>query len=215
VEKTIKTSLVAGILLISVSTASNAALLLRMNGEMIYDDVLNITWLANANLANSNTFGITGIDSNGAIDTGAPGCDWSRDGTDCGFSSDTSTSEAANLYYDTFELAPARDIDGNLQTDNVGVTAENTLPFYNFRRFDYWLGLDYAIIGSDGGDHAWHIDMHSGRQLSDNKLDYKNVLAVIEGDISAVPVPAAVWLFGSGLLGLVAVSRRKSGEAKA
>ena len=28
-------------------------------------------------------------------------------------------------------------------------------------------------------------------------------------DISAVPVPAAIWLFGSGLLGLVGVARRK------
>ena len=28
--------------------------------------------------------------------------------------------------------------------------------------------------------------------------------------ISAVPIPAAVWLFGSGLLGLIAVARRKA-----
>ena len=29
---------------------------------------------------------------------------------------------------------------------------------------------------------------------------------------SPVPVPAAVWLFGSGLLGLVGVARRRKGE---
>ena len=29
------------------------------------------------------------------------------------------------------------------------------------------------------------------------------------GDLAAVPVPAAVWLFGSGLLGLVGVARRR------
>ena len=29
------------------------------------------------------------------------------------------------------------------------------------------------------------------------------------GSVSAVPIPAAVWLFGSGLLGLVGVARRK------
>ncbi|MBT8347954.1 MAG: hypothetical protein KJP24_00695 [Sulfurovum sp.] len=28
-------------------------------------------------------------------------------------------------------------------------------------------------------------------------------------DITAVPVPAAVWLFGSGLLGLIGIARRK------
>ena len=31
----------------------------------------------------------------------------------------------------------------------------------------------------------------------------------LEGTISAVPVPAAVWLFGSGLLGLAGVARRR------
>ena len=35
----------------------------------------------------------------------------------------------------------------------------------------------------------------------------------IETDVSAVPVPAAVWLFGSGLLGLVGVARRKKALA--
>ena len=33
---------------------------------------------------------------------------------------------------------------------------------------------------------------------------------VISQTVNAVPVPAAVWLFGSGLLGLVGVARRKS-----
>ena len=28
-------------------------------------------------------------------------------------------------------------------------------------------------------------------------------------DISAVPVPAAVWLFGSGLIGLISIASRK------
>ena len=34
----------------------------------------------------------------------------------------------------------------------------------------------------------------------------------LEGTISAVPVPAAAWLFGSGLLGLIGVARRKVHE---
>ncbi len=33
---------------------------------------------------------------------------------------------------------------------------------------------------------------------------------VIEGSISTVPVPAAAWLFGTGLIGLVGIARRKA-----
>lgn len=33
--------------------------------------------------------------------------------------------------------------------------------------------------------------------------------SIVSGSISAVPVPAAVWLFGSGLMGLVGVARRR------
>ena len=40
----------------------------------------------------------------------------------------------------------------------------------------------------------------------DNPDDY---LFHMEGTISSVPVPAAIWLFGSGLIGLVGFARRK------
>jgi len=32
---------------------------------------------------------------------------------------------------------------------------------------------------------------------------------LVRDNISAVPVPAAAWLFGSGLIGLIGVARRK------
>lgn len=38
---------------------------------------------------------------------------------------------------------------------------------------------------------------------------YKNAKIVIDYDIKAVPVPAAIWLFGSALLGLIGGMRRK------
>jgi PEP-CTERM motif len=31
----------------------------------------------------------------------------------------------------------------------------------------------------------------------------------IDGLLTPVPVPAAVWLFGSGLLGLIGIARKK------
>ncbi len=36
--------------------------------------------------------------------------------------------------------------------------------------------------------------------------------AVRPGDASAVPIPATVWLFGSGLIGLIGWARRKQGR---
>ncbi|VAX07993.1 hypothetical protein MNBD_GAMMA25-2291 [hydrothermal vent metagenome] len=236
-EKIIKIALGTGLAAMLATTAANAALVSRMNGEMLYDDVLNITWLTNGNLAESTTFGITGIYSNGTmnwdtannwvaamnadngtgylgfnnwrmptmVDTGNPGCDWANVGTDCGFNSDTSSSEFASMYYDTLEIVGSLDADGNAQAD-AGINAEKALPFYNFKRSHYWFGLEFA----PDPDHAWHFDMQNGRQLTYIKTaDNAFVIPVIAGDVAAVPVPAAIWLFASGLLGLAAVSRRK------
>jgi len=39
-----------------------------------------------------------------------------------------------------------------------------------------------------------------------------NVGFVKTGDLAPVPIPAAAWLFGSGLLGLIGISRRRLGN---
>ena len=63
------------------------------------------------------------------------------------------------------------------------------------------LGMTYDI--ATGGytfvDH-WHLSEASVEQAG---IDMATAF------VTAVPVPAAVWLFGSGLIGLVAVARRK------
>lgn len=50
-----------------VSVSADAALLSRLSGLAYYDDVLDITWLANANLAATNHFGVLNIDSGGIM----------------------------------------------------------------------------------------------------------------------------------------------------
>lgn len=43
-----------------------------------------------------------------------------------------------------------------------------------------------------------------------NSVSGQNAFLGIDGiGISAVPVPAAVWLFGSGLIGLIGIAKRK------
>jgi hypothetical protein len=38
----------------------------------------------------------------------------------------------------------------------------------------------------------------------------QNMDSIIDNFTAAVPVPAAVWLFGSGLLGLIGIARKKT-----
>ena len=59
-----------------------------------------------------------------------------------------------------------------------------------------------AFLGSD-----FRVDM---QRLSEVDVAISLVGALNTTAVTAVPVPAAVWLFGSGLLGLVGVARRRS-----
>lgn len=46
----------------------------------------------------------------------------------------------------------------------------------------------------------WYINIHSN--------DFPS--GEIRGQVNVVPIPAAIWLFGSGLLGLIGLARRKA-----
>lgn len=61
-------------------------------------------------------------------------------------------------------------------------------------------GMTYADVINDLTTGALRIGMHVQAFASGGSESFVN---------NPVPVPAAVWLFGSGLLGLVGVARRK------
>ena len=193
--------------------------------EAYYDTVLDITWLANANYAgtamiwaNANTWaaglnpygsGITGWRLPTVTDTGAPGCDYAYTGTDCGYSVDTATGEMAHMFYTTLGDKAYYNTSGDGLQPGWGLS--NTGPFSNVQSLVYWSGSEYA----PGASHAWNFYFDLGSQLADLKEHGGNAWAVRPGDVAAstVPVPAAVWLFGSGLLGLVGIARRKKTSA--
>ena len=60
-------------------------------------------------------------------------------------------------------------------------------------------GTDFTSLGLNSGSYTW---TWANGSISDS-------LTVNVG-IQTVPVPAAFWLFGSGLLGLIGVARRKN-----
>ena len=85
--------------------------------------------------------------------------------------------------------------------------------------------FDYVLAGTDGGnDFDWTQMMVSAVMPTDTASTRIQLIHILEAstsnggaifldnaslEVSAVPVPAAVWLFGSGLLGLVGVARRR------
>lgn len=84
--------------------------------------------------------------------------------------------------------------------------------------------LDYLVVKFDGAYGVYDVQKYAvGDELNWNAENFlKGCLALdpAAGNCYAatshvtgygvVPVPAAVWLFGSGLLGLVGVARRRS-----
>jgi hypothetical protein len=86
---------------------------------------------------------------------------------------------------------------------STGVGALPTGPFSNVQ-FEYWYGTEYASIPSV----AWGLSIH-GNQLNLLKYVPSYAWAVSPGQVTAVPVPGAAWLFGAGLLGLMGLKRRR------
>ena len=194
--------------------------------EAYYDTVLDITWLADANAngamtwadanswaANLDVNGVTGwrLPTLGPIDGSAFDYNFTFDGTtDWGYNigapgaayAGSTASEMAHLFYNTLGNLAYYGTNGLLQPGS-GLT--NTGPFSNLRGDPYWTGLEYV---PDPGN-AWIFAFHSGFQGRASTTTGWYALAVHPGDVSAVPVPAAVWLFGSGLMGLLAVAKRK------
>jgi hypothetical protein len=105
-------------------------------------------------------------------------------------------SEMGHLFYN--EL-------GGVLAQSIWTTHNSNYNlFTNVQSNPYWSATEYSA------NLAWQFSTNNGAQNTVTKGDYGYAWAVHPGDVGAVPVPAAVWLFGSGLLGLFGVARRKA-----
>ncbi len=245
-KRRIRGTICAGLLVLGFTGAAQAALHDR-GGGLIYDDVLDITWLQDANHGagsayddgSSSTDGMMTWDNAVAwaanLTVGAtrtwtePGSVWrlptvgpvdgsafdynlSHNGsTDVGYNISapgsaypgSTGSELAHMFYVTLGNKSYKDTSGDYAQPGWGLT--NSGLFGNLKSYVYWSGTEYA----PGTDYAWYFNTYYGSQDYNNKDSDPYAWAVRSGDVSAVPVPAAAWLFGVALVGLLVVARRK------
>jgi hypothetical protein len=69
-----------------------------------------------------------------------------------------------------------------------------------------WAALAYDYAGDSGSAVADLFNLSEVELFNDGRGDIYGSALI---RVSSVPIPATAWLFGSGLLGLVGVARRK------
>jgi hypothetical protein len=229
-------SLVSALLLSVVATNAHAALYDRGNG-MIYDSTQNITWLQDANYANTSGYTSTlpGYYFIAGRMTWEQSTSWVNDLVYGGYSGwrlpsaslvgnenyspngstnsgyNNTRSEVGHLFFELGNKS-AYTLNGIPQsgsglTNTIFVDAGTgqSVSFLNLQKWFYW----EAEASASYPDHAWEFNTNTTRQDISFKTSAMYAWAVHDGDVANVPVPAAAWLFGAGLVGLLG-ARRKS-----
>ncbi|MBU1053370.1 MAG: DUF1566 domain-containing protein [Proteobacteria bacterium] len=201
--------LVLGVILLVFASISSAdslevigtASYLGNSYNLIYEDDQGLVWLDYTSSANTwqnqvnwaselNTLGVLSYNLNPGISLSWDG-DWRLPsaGSNPLYGYNQTTSEMGHLYY-TSLLKPAFGPLGD------------TSPFDNLQANEYWSGTTEDSLS------AWYFNFYyGGLQGTVAKWYGDYALAVRPGEVSAVPIPGAIWLLGSGLIGLVGVKR--------
>lgn len=172
-----------------------------------------VNYLNNISYGGSNQWSLPGW-----TDTGVVGVQCNNNGGDCGYNVNPSSSPLAQLYYGELAKKGIRNTSGNNQSDygifgngilnsnlyGAQVTGGVVGPFSDVQSYGYWSGTEYA----PNRNGTWVFITGSGFQSYYGKGSQFYTWAITPGQVAAVPVPGAVWLFGSGLLGLLGLKRR-------
>jgi hypothetical protein len=102
-------------------------------------------------------------------------------------------------------------LDGAIGDNNVlwYVDADAGEESFNFNNATFY-GMSLWDIGLDTDNVISFNNVQFCGQVITDQVNFQNVSgSACSFDVSAVPIPAAVWLFGSGLIGLIGIARRK------
>jgi hypothetical protein len=196
-----------------VAPPAGAPLVPSTDGQTVYDPNLHVTWLADANLPGTQTFGVSNINASGSMDY-ATALRWvaAMNALDNG---------AGYLGHNNWQLPTAPTHDGSCaktgrngesfgfhcsgsalgslyygslgfrEPDTVVRIPANTLgPFHDFQPYLYWSGS----AAGDPKQGFVSFSFNSGFQGANVTLNYLYVLPMIKGKLAGTP-PAA----GAGL----------------
>ena len=181
-----KTKLLTTVAVLALSLSAGAQASLTSSGPLtVYDSVQDLTWTKDANLSETKM-------------------DWW-----------TAVSWADNLNYAGYSdwvLPTISQLSAQFRTNLGGavgssITVSHNISydlFTNVSPENYWSGSVYA----PDPNLAWIYAPSNGYQGGGYNLNLFYAWAVRPGDVAAVPVPGAFWLFGSGLVGLMGLKRR-------
>ena len=194
--------------LFALTTLSANAALVDNGGGLIYDTVLDITWAQPSierNWEDANDWAASLPLVNGSlwrlpyISVAAGAGPFTGSPVDCSSASEAACrdNELGYMFYQNLSGTSGQPILDSGDPDLA--------LFPSLQSDNYWSGTE-----SFSGNSAWSFNFNGGSQGNAGQASTFNTWAVHEGNVGVIPVPAAVWLFCSGLLGLIGIARRKA-----